>query len=267
MKILKYLFFIGLTAQFINAQSIVIGTGASIDVGLGADICATTYGNITGTLTGDGTQCGSPLPKVLNLTALIQGFYNGVTMGPDTVTVQLRNTGSPYALVEQKKVVLSSSGAGTGSLISVLNGTSYYLVVKHRNSIETWSATGKSFTSNLLNYDFTTASAQAYSDGVSTNLPMKQIGSKWCFWSGDVTQNYFIEFDDLIQVYNKYFLGLEVPGYYVEDVTGNGYVEYDDLLLVYNNYKAEVYSQNPLNPVLTAKHIKGRQILNNSSKQ
>ena len=33
----------------------------------------------------------------LNLTALIEGFYNGVTMVPDTVTVQFRNTGSPYS--------------------------------------------------------------------------------------------------------------------------------------------------------------------------
>ena len=97
-------------------------------------------------LTGDGTQCGSPLAKILNLIALIEGFYNGVTMVPDTVTVQFRNTGSPYALVEQKKVVLSSTGAGTGSLTTVTNGTSYYLVVQHRNSIETWSKQGNQFT-------------------------------------------------------------------------------------------------------------------------
>ena len=47
MKTLKYFLLISFAAQFINAQSIVIGTGASIDVGLGADICATAYGNIT----------------------------------------------------------------------------------------------------------------------------------------------------------------------------------------------------------------------------
>jgi hypothetical protein len=262
MKTLKYILFIVFAAQLLNAQSIVIGAGASIDVGLGADICAGVYGNISGTLTGDGTQCGSPLAKILNLTALIQGFYNGVTMVPDTVTVQLRNNVSPYTLAEQKKVLLNSSGAGTGSFTTVTGGTPYYLVVRHRNCVETWSATGKSFTSNQLNYDFTTASAQAYSDGVSPNLPMKQISGKWCFWSGDVTHNYFIEYDDLIQVYNKYFLGLEVPGYWDEDVTGNGFVEYDDLLLVYNNYFYGIYSQNPLIPVLSTRPIKGQEILN-----
>jgi hypothetical protein len=126
---------------------------------------------------------------------------------------------------------------------------------------------GKSFTSNLLNYDFTTASSKAYSDGVSTNLPMKQISSKWCFWSGEVTNNYFIEFDDLIQVYNKYLLSLEDPGYWDEDVTGNGYVTFDDVFLVYNNYRAEVYLKNPLNPVLTAKPIKVQGIINKTSNQ
>jgi hypothetical protein len=266
MKTIKYLLFIGFAAQFINAQSIVIGAGASIDVGLGADICAGVYGNISGTLTGDGTQCGSSLPKVLSLTALIQGFYNGVTMVPDTVTVQLRNTGSPYTLAEQKKVLLNSSGAGTGSFTTVTGGTPYFVVIRHRNCVETWSATGKSFTSNQLDYNFTTASTQAYSDGVSPNLPMKQISGKWCFWSGEVTNNYFIEFNDLIQVYNKYFLGLEVPGYYIEDVTGNGYVEFDDLLLVYNNYFYGIYSQNPLNTVLNTRPIKVMEINNKINK-
>ncbi len=43
----------------------------------------------------------------------------------------------------------------------------------------------------------------------------------------------------LSKVYNFYLLGLEDPGWYVEDVTGNGFVEFDDLVLVYNNYLAE----------------------------
>lgn len=67
MKTIKYLLFILFTTEFIFAQSIVISTGASINVGAGADICAGSYGNITGTLTGGGTQCGQfPLPVELS---------------------------------------------------------------------------------------------------------------------------------------------------------------------------------------------------------
>jgi hypothetical protein len=52
--------------QSVNAQSIVIVTGASIYVPEGADICAGEYGNITGNLIGEGTQCGqTPLPVEL----------------------------------------------------------------------------------------------------------------------------------------------------------------------------------------------------------
>jgi len=71
-----------LTAQIIYAQNIVIGAGASIDVGVGADICASTHGNITGTLTGVGTQCGSlPLDVLENKIipvkfALYQNYPN-----------------------------------------------------------------------------------------------------------------------------------------------------------------------------------------------
>ena len=225
MKTLKYLLIIGFAAQLLTAQSsIVIGTGASIDVGLGADICA---GSITGTLTGDGTQCGSPLLKILNLVALIEGFYNGATMVPDEVTVQFRNTVSPYTLVEQKKLVLNSSGAGTGSLTSVLNGASYYLVVRHRNALETWSGTGKTFSSNLLNYDFTSASTQAYGNN------MKLKGSKWTIFNGDVNQDGVVDLSDvgLVDIDNLNF----VTGYVLTDVNGDNIVDLSDISIVDNN--------------------------------
>ena len=82
MKAVKYLLIVFLVAQIINAQSIVIGAGASIDVGVNADICATSHGNISGTLTGGGTQCKSlPLDVLDNKNiptafALYQNYPN-----------------------------------------------------------------------------------------------------------------------------------------------------------------------------------------------
>jgi hypothetical protein len=199
-------------------------------------------------------------PLTLNLTALIQGFYDGSTMVSDTAAIELRNTSSPYGLVDQAKLVLNTSGNSAANFSIAADATNYYLVVKHRNSIETWSKLPQQFTGGTLTYDFTTAATQAYSDGVSPNLPMNQINGKWCFWSGDVTHNYFIEYDDLIQVYNKYLLALEDPGYWDEDVTGNGFVEFDDVLLVYNNYGLGIWSQNPLNPVQMSKPNKINEV-------
>lgn len=51
--------------SLIQAQTINIGTGASMNIGAGADICAGGAGNITGTLSGSGTQCSGALPVEL----------------------------------------------------------------------------------------------------------------------------------------------------------------------------------------------------------
>src|ERR1035437_3077003 len=83
----------------------------------------------------------------LSLTALIQALYNGSVMVPDTVTVELHDASS-LALVDQNKGLLSASGTGTFTFNSAVNGSNYYIAVKHRNSIETWSASAQSFTSN-----------------------------------------------------------------------------------------------------------------------
>jgi hypothetical protein len=90
-------------------------------------------------------------PVSLSLTALIQGFYNESTMVKDTVTVELHNAATPYALVTSSKGILDLNGHGTFNFPSAVNGTPYYVVIKHRNSIETWSATPQTFNAGLLN--------------------------------------------------------------------------------------------------------------------
>jgi len=72
--------------------------------------------------------------KVLNLTMLIQGFYDAGTntMIQDTVTVYLRNSSSPYAVTDSAKSFLSSAGAGTFSFSNSLNGVNYFIQIKKR---------------------------------------------------------------------------------------------------------------------------------------
>jgi hypothetical protein len=60
MKNLLIILFILFISSLSFSQSIVIGSGAEINVGTGADICVQN-GTITGNLTGTGTQCGGPL--------------------------------------------------------------------------------------------------------------------------------------------------------------------------------------------------------------
>jgi len=86
MKTIIIIFIALISLQQLSAQSIAIGSGASVYVPAGADICAGTYGNITGNIYGEGTQCSnSPVPVELStFTASVRN--NSVTLNWKTET-------------------------------------------------------------------------------------------------------------------------------------------------------------------------------------
>ena len=168
------------------------------------------------------------IPYQLALTVMIEGFCNGTTMIADTVTAELRSSASPYSLVEQKKLLLNSSGYGTTSFTSAFEAASYYLVVKHRNSIETWSAAPQSFSNSLMYYDFTTAQNKAYGN----NMILK--GSKWCIYNGDVNQDRFMDGSDYIDIVNNWEgSGQSMAG----DTNGDQFIDGSDYLQIVNNWE------------------------------
>jgi hypothetical protein len=175
--------------------------------------------------------------SVLTLTAMIQGLYNGSTMISDTVTVELHNAGFPYTLIDSKKGVLNTAGVGTFAFTNPVNGIPYYLVIKHRNSIETWSAITPSFTSGALNYDFTIAASQAY----GSNMVLKS--GKYCIYSGDVNQDGIVDSGDLGLIDNDYSNYL--IGYLVTDVNGDGLVDSGDMSQCDNNYSLYIHVAKP----------------------
>ena len=178
--------------------------------------------------------------KKINITALIEGFYNGSSMISDTVTVELHEDNSPYGVVETTKTVLNSNGNGTATFIKYAKSTTpYYIAVKHRNGLETWSATPQTFSGGVLNYNFTTAATQAY----GSNLKLK--GGKWCIYSGDIIpQDGLIDLSDVVAVVNdsnNFISGTAVP----TDVNGDDNVDLSDILIVINNSNAFVSAQTP----------------------
>ncbi|MFM7016894.1 MAG: PKD domain-containing protein [Bacteroidota bacterium] len=88
----------------------------------------------------------------MNMKLYIEGFYDAASnsMAPvidaatyptltDTVTLSLAQPTSPYNIVYTDKKVVSTNGQISFTFpLAVLN-QSYYLVIKHRNSLETWS--------------------------------------------------------------------------------------------------------------------------------
>src|ERR1035437_2712585 len=192
---------------------------------------------------------------ILNLTALLQARYNGSVMVPDSVTVELHDASS-LAQIDQDKELLSSSGTGTFTFHNAINGTNYYIAVKHRNSIETWSATTPSFTSGALNYDFTTAQSQAYGNNLT------QFGTKWCIYTGDINQDGYVNLTDLLAVNNDAYN--QVTGYVETDLTGDLYTNLSDLIIVNNNAFAIVSKIVPPG-VLVSQKSRQQTIFENKS--
>ncbi len=170
-----------------------------------------------------------------NLKVYLEGFYNGSSQVQDTITVLLANSPSPHALVDSNKAFLSPNGTDTVSFTHVTNG-SYYIVVRHRNHLETWSATTQLFTtSSFVNYDFTTGSNKAYGNN------MKQVGSVWVLYAGDINQDGAIDINGADADYTIYKSQFGMAGYIPSDLNGDNYVDgYDALILYANFFKSKI---------------------------
>lgn len=180
--------------------------------------------------------------KVLDLTLLIEGFYDQSinVMTGDTVRVYLRNQSNPFAIVDSAKGYLNASGIGSFIFNNASNGVNYYLHIKHRNAVETWSKTPQSFSSNHLNYNFTTAANKSYGDN------LKLQGSKWVVFEGDQNQDGIVDAVDIINIYND--ATNVTSGYVRTDVNGDDIVDVGDLLIAYNNSTQVVGAITPLTP-------------------
>jgi hypothetical protein len=158
-------------------------------------------------------------------------------MVSDTVTVELRSTSAPYSLIDQSKILLNSSGQGTGRFYNAINGTPYYLVVKHRNAVETWSSTPQTFAANSMSFDFTTGQNKAYGNN------LKLIGTKWCIYGGDINQDGAVEAADLNLVFIDNVNG--VSGNVDTDLNGDSFIEVEDLNIVFRNNVLGIQKETP----------------------
>ena len=175
------------------------------------------------------------------ITTLMQGFYNNVTNQlsmSDTVRAYLRNTFAPYAVVDSSIGIIDSLTFKASYQFPNAPDGNYYIQLKHRNSLETWSKFGVNYqTSITLNYDFTFAASQSYGN----NTILK--GSKYCMYSGDVTQDGYIDLADVVNIYNNG--ALFVNGYVATDVNGDLITDLADVLIAYNNAIVFVSAKYP----------------------
>jgi hypothetical protein len=211
--------------------------------------------NACGTSSNSGTNNATTLTlsTPLTLTAFLEGLYQGGStmiaapfaadgVSPnniaDTITIELRDANTPSTVFSTTVGTIGTNGIGNISLPPTASGGTYYIVLKHRNSIATWSANAVTFNNSSNSYNFSTGATQAYGD----NLVNVGTGV-YAIFGGDINQDGSVDFND--------YPGLDVAstagilGYDANDLNGDAAVDFNDYPLLDMNSSLGVISLNP----------------------
>jgi chitodextrinase len=211
------------------------------------------YTNIVGCATTTLHLTITSCTTVVNVKLQLQGYYDtdshvmkAVTLNQgtgtsstdvDMVTLELRNTSN--TLIGSSIGMLQTNGTLVCNYGSIPTG-SYYLVVKHRNTIETWSASTISIGLIPATYDFTTASNKAYGNN------MKQLeAGVYGMYTGDINQEGNIDNIDY-SMWEQDANNLEY-GNFATDLDGDGNVNNIDYSIWELNSNNLIYTLTPFN--------------------
>ena len=211
------------------------GGGNSLSWTMGETFTA-TLSSVNNKLT-QGFQQPEISVYLVNAKALIEGFYDGnglmrPVINPlsqplltDTIDLRLARNVSPFDILFSATSVLQTDGNVKFDFPISTSGNSYYLVMKHRNAVETWSAATVTINYNLK-YDFTTAASKAYGNNMTETFD--HMG--WAFYSGDINQDRAIDGSDFLELVPSIQNG--DGGYLVGDLNGDGAVDGSDFLVL-----------------------------------
>lgn len=177
------------------------------------------------------------LPRVLNTNVIVQGFYNPATNQSirDTIRCALRSSVSPYSQVELVKFYNPLSGLTDIHYSNATPGEDYYLRLRHRNSIETWSSSFVNFDpfTSQTEYRFNTSAAQAFG---SNQIQVDNSPVRFAIYGGDVNQDDAVDASDLALIDND--ATAFITGYVDTDLNGDDFVDATDYSLADNNATA-----------------------------
>ena len=228
-------------------------SGGYLAFSVGEPVVGTSVGTNT-TLTQGFLQTWKKLSKQIALKLFLEGLYAGSSqmnqarnatapeLGTgiaDMISVELHNASSPYGLA----YIYNNTDLHTDGVVNIddvpgsITG-SYFIVVKHRNSIETWSKLPLDFSSpSDVSYDFSTAASMAFGNN------MKQMGTIFAIYAGDETQDGYVDASDMLAIDNA--STIIQKGYYPEDINGDGVVDASDMLIIDNNSTALIRVKRP----------------------
>lgn len=201
-------------------------------------VIASTYGRsfFTREVSGDDPD------NTLNLTMFIEGFYSQVSGRTvrDTIRVYLRNDDSPYSIVDSGKAYISTTGTASFTFENIFPEEYYYIHLKHRNSIETWSSDAVTFNEHNITYNFTNSMTKAYGDN------MKRVDLTpvtYAVYGGDSDQDGSVDASDLSIIDND--ASNFTLGYVNSDLTGDNVTDASDAAIADNNAAEFVTSVTP----------------------
>jgi hypothetical protein len=157
----------------------------------------------------------------------------------DIINVELHEAVYPYNRIgEAYTINLMINGLANVVPLAPLPD-SFYVVVKHRNHVETWSATPVTFNGGYTTYDFTQQLASAFGHN------LKQLEGVYGLFAGDVNQDGVVDALDHILLDNQFIQYPYGLGYLPEDLNGDGIVNLFDVLILDNNAKEFARSVKP----------------------
>ena len=188
---------------------------------------------------------------IVNLTCLIEGYWDAgnnamlpvlanqgetsTATACDSIDVELHDINT-YAMVQSVRTILNQNG--TANCVFPSTSGAYYIVVKHRSAIQTWSAVPVTVGSAPVSYNFTSGVNQAYGGNQVEVAP-----GVWALYSGDIV------IDENIDLLDLGTLELDISnfsyGYVSTDLNGDGNVDLLDSPVLESNISNFIFSSHP----------------------
>ncbi|MCY7360685.1 MAG: hypothetical protein LH629_01245, partial [Ignavibacteria bacterium] len=131
----------------------------------------------------------------------------------------------PYNVVDTGLCFLNYNTLNNVVTFPTAPNGNYYLIIDHRNALQTWSSVPVAISSTIPSfYDFTSANSQSYGDNMILN------GTRWCLYSGDVNRDGTIDATDLNLIDNDVFYG--ALGYSGTDLNSDAFTDGTDISIV-----------------------------------
>jgi hypothetical protein len=189
----------------------------------------------------------------LALKAFLQGMYLGsgsMTSAPfnadgispttlaDTITVELHDPTNTAITSYSATALLNTSGIANVTFPGGAIGNSYYIYIKHRNSITTSSANPVQINASNTSFDFSSALTQSFGDNA-----VNDGSGVFMIYTGDINQDGSVDFNDYPNLDIASSGG--VLGYDPNDLNGDASVDFNDYPLIDVNSSNGVISILP----------------------